>query len=134
MQITREGAEGVREETRRKNKEKGGEGRVQSRLQKVGESGKSGETLSPQSQAALPAQESDLEGLSHEFDEDHSGAKFSHEYDGDGYKAIGLPVLELFTKYSRRPGDKNVVQQYLSQFCTVWGHMGIVWKEILIRI
>ena len=79
-------------------------------------------------------QEPDLEGPSHEFDEDHSGAKFSHEYDGDGYKAIGLPVLELFTKYSRRPGDKNVFQQYLSQFCTVWGHMGIVWKEILIRI
>ena len=79
-------------------------------------------------------QQSDLEGVSHEFDEDHSGAKFSHEYNSDGYKAIGIPVVELFTKYSRRPGDKNVFWQYLGQFCTVWGHMGIVWKEILIQI
>ena len=92
---------------------------------------KSGETFVTLSSAD---QEPDLEGPSHGFDEDHSGAKFSHEYDGDGYKAIGLPVLELFTKYSRRPGDKNVFQQYLSQFCTIWGHMGIVWKEILFRI
>ena len=41
-----------------------------------------------------------MEGISHRFDEDHSGAKFSHEYNSDDYKAIGIPVLELFTKYS----------------------------------